>query len=323
MIRRNRTLPSGVAALLLGAIHMAVAGTAGTSTSKTDTQPGPVTTISARTMKTGLIAITTLPAETRRPGIPAYGRVVDPTPVIHLHAEIVAARAKAHLAAATLARTQRLYHAAQNVSKARLEQAAADAVETRARLAELTERARLRYGAALGGAIVGDGAAYRRIATGGALISATVTVTGPRMVSAPATARAREPDGTAVPLTLVGEAGRLPGGAVGRPFFFTGPALPAGTPLAVTLTGGKARKGYAVPVSALIWQRGIPHVFVRAGTRRFREMPIPDSAPIRREDVTVAYFVPAASLPASPAIVTTGAGVVFSAAAGPIPSGGN
>ena len=304
-------------AALLGTTPSARAGAAASGT-----QPVPATTLSAKTMKTGLIAVTTLSPETRRPGLPAFGRVIDPTPIIQLHAKIVTARAKAHLAATALARTRHLYRAAQNVSKARLEQAEADASETKAHLDELTQRARLRYGAALGGAIIGDGSAFTRIASGDALVSAIVTAR--TAMPDDGTAKAREPDGTTISLSLVGEAGELPQGTVGKPVYFTGPSLPAGTPLAVTLPGGKARKGYAVPVSALIWQRDMPRVFVTVGPRRFREMRIPDDAPIRRDDgTTIAYFVPVGQLPASPAIVTKGVGLVFSAAAGPIPSGGN
>lgn len=280
---------------------------------------GSTITLSVATMQAGLIAVTTLHKETRQPGVSAYGRVVDSVPVLHLHAEIAATQARTRLADAALARTQRLYHAAQNVSKARLEQAQANDVEVHAHLDDLTAEARLRYGTALGSAILGDGPAFRRLATGGALVSVIIP-SGPHAAGR-GTALASGPDGQATQLTRVGRAGMMPTGVIGTPYYFTGPAMPAGTPLAVTLPGGKPETGYDVPVSALVWQRDVPRLFLQIGRREFREVRLPQTTPIRRNGTAVAYFVPKSRLPSSPAIVTKGAGLVQSAAAGPIPGG--
>ncbi|MGC8527549.1 hypothetical protein [Acidiphilium sp.] len=271
-------------------------------------------TVDAATLRSGLI-VTAVPAlHTETPMIAAYGRVIDPTPVFTLRSRIVAARAADTLAAATLARTRRLYHAAGNVSEASVQQAEAGATSARARLSALRSAAAARFGAALGAAIAGNGAPFRAIEAGGSLVS--VVQGGAALNHLPAAATARLANGGSAALRAIGPAGRLPPGLLGQAFLFTGPALPVGTPLAVSLPVGRKIAGYDVPVSALVWHHDRAFAFVRTAPHAFAAVPLGGAGSLRRGDAPGTRFVPATALPPHPAIVVRGAGLLNSMLSG-------
>lgn len=280
--------------------------------------PERVVHVDRDTMDSGLIAVKTLKRQTLAPGFPAYGTVVDSTPAIRAREAIVRAEAAERLASATLVRTRHLYHAGGNVSEAELQQAEAQASEVEARLDGRKAVATTRFGAALGRAIVDGNKTWQRIASGNALIS--VVHDGPALTSPPEAAHGTTPDGVQRSLRAIGRAGRLPPGLSGQAFYFTGPDLPVGTTLNVSIDGGHAQTGYEVPVSALIYRGDAAYAFAETGKRRFVEITIPLSWPIRNHGTIAAYFVPAALLPRAGAymgaVITRGAGLVRSVAAG-------
>jgi hypothetical protein len=239
--------------------------------------------------------------------------VIDPTPVITLRHRIVAARATLRLNDANLARARKLYHSGGNVSKASLQQIQAATAIAQARVEELLAQAKERYGVALGTVIADDGAAFRTISSGGSLIS---VVQAGATLAAPPAASARASDGSRVTLRPVGSAGRIPKGLLGQAFFYTGPALAIGSPLAVTLRAPSAVTGYDVPAAALVWHDNSPFVFVRIGASRFAMYRVTTTHKLRHAGAIARFFVPGADLPAHPAIVTSGAGLLNSALAG-------
>ena len=270
-------------------------------------------TINAATMSSGLIKTSVLRLETKHPASAAYGMVIDPSPIITLRYRIVSARAKLTLDEANLARAQKLYRSGGNVSKASLQQIQAKTAIAQARVEELLAQAKMRYGAALGAAIADNGPSFRTISTGGSLVSVVQAVA--TLVSPPA-ASARSPDGSRVTLRPVGSAGRIPKGLLGQTFFYTGPALPIGAPLPVTLRAPGVVTGYAVPAAALIWHDNGPFVFVRIGASHFAMYRVTRAYKLRHSGTISGFFVPDADLPAHPAIVTSGVGLLNSALAG-------
>ncbi len=287
-------------------------------------------TLDNATLASGLIATVTPTLRTEAPQRHAEGRVLDPAPALALRGRIVAAAAAAKLDAATLDRTRQLYRAAGNVSQASLEQAEAAAASSAARLAALRAEAIARFGAPLGRAIAQDGPAFRALAGGGALV--LVVQAGPALKPAPARATARLPDGTAAALRDIGPAGVQPPGLLGQALLFTGPPLPVGAPLDVSLPAGRRIAGYDVPVAALVWHRGRAFVFVRTAPGRFAAVAlggggllapsgVDPSAPVGAGSSAPSgagqtQFVPAAALPRAPAIVVRGAGLLNSMLAG-------
>ncbi len=269
-------------------------------------------TLDAATIRSGLIKTRTLRLKTEHAGIAAYGMVIDPAPVIALRSRIVAARAMLTLDDANLARARKLYHSGGNVSKASLQQTEADTAVVQARLKELLAQAKVRYGTALGTAIADDGAPFRTIEGGRSLVSVVHTSVA---LDTPPSAWAKAPDGSRVALCPVGSASRIPKGLLGQAFFYTGPALAIGSPLAVTLATSKSFTGYDVPATALVWHDNTPFVFVRATSRRFAMYPIATANPVRHAGTVTGFFVPGADLPDRPRVVTSGAGLLSSAVA--------
>ena len=269
-------------------------------------------TVDTATMSSGLIKTSVLHLETRHPVSVAYGMVIDPTPVITLRHRIISARAKLTLDDANLARAQKLYRSGGNVSKASLQQIQATTAIAQGHLEELLARAKVRYGTALGAVIADKGASFRKISDVGSLVS-VVQAGAVRAIPPPASARA--PDGSRIMLRPIGSAGRIPKGLLGQAFFYSGPALAVGTPLTVTLREPSAITGYEVPAAALVWHDNGPFVFVRTGASRFTMYRVTTAHKLRRTGAISGFFVPGADLPAHPAIVTSGAGLLNSALA--------
>lgn len=234
-----------------------------------------------------------------------YGMVVDASPVLALRAAIVQAEARERLTMATLGRTQTLFHGAGNVSEAALQQAEAAQAVAAARLAGLKVKARATYGAALGGAMISGGKVLRALAAGESLVE--VGLRGAALADPPAVAKA----GTAR-LTLIGVAGRLPQGMVGQGLYYRGPAMQTGTPLAVSIVVGAARRGVSVPASAVMYRDGAAYVFVETSPGRFVARAIPIGAKLRRHGAVVGYFVADGVLASGAKVVVKGAGLLRS-----------
>ena len=272
-------------------------------------QAGPSLTLHVATLKSGLVKTTTLPLATEHPGVTAYGVVIDPSPIIALRGRIITAQASLTLAAASLTRTRNLYRSSGNVSEASLQKAEARASVARARLATLQAEAKSGFGPALGAAITTGGAMLHAIEAARSLVS--VVQAGVQLPT-PSRAEARTLDGSLVTLRPIGPAGRIPQGLLGQAFFYVGPTLAIDSPLAVTLETGKAITGYDVPTDALVWHADEAFAFVLTGPHRFTMYAIPTTNPSRHAGKVAGYFVPKADLPGTPAIVTSGAGLLNS-----------
>ena len=258
-------------------------------------------------MKDGGVAVAR-PAPMRfTPARRGYGMVVDASPALALRAAIVQAEARERLTMATLARTRTLFRGAGNVSEAALQQAEAAQAVASARLAGLKVKARTKYGAALGGAMISGGKAVRALAAGESLVE--VDLPGAALADPPGVAKAG-----AAKLTLIGVSGHLPRGMVGEGLYYRGPAMQVGTPLAVSLPTGAVLSGVLVPASSVLYQGGGAKVFVETAAGHFVPVAISIGAKIRGHGAVAGYFVANGVLSAGAKVVVAGAGLLRSIA---------
>ena len=267
-------------------------------------------TISAKAARDGGVKTVHLPLIRHAPSRAAYGVVESPAALLSLRASVIEAAATRRLAEANLKRTSQLYHAAHNVSVASLEQAQAAEAVAAARLAALKANAAATYGSSLGDALLAkDGPMAALVAGKASLIE--VSVAAPELAKPPVQATARIEQGKPMPLQLIGAAGQVPLGMLGQGFYYAGPALPSGTPLAVSLPAGAAQKGYAVPLSALIYQDRGALMFIETQPGSFTMVKVPMGVKLKRGG----YFVPERVIPHGAAVATQGAGLLLSIAA--------
>ncbi|TMA81974.1 MAG: hypothetical protein E6J72_04080 [Deltaproteobacteria bacterium] len=242
--------------------------------------------------------------------IDAFGRVLDPMPVVDaLHAR-AAARSAAATARAEHARVVRLRADQQNASTRDVESARAARDRADAELATTTARVALAWGATIAAAtpedafcddLVAGRTAVARIdfAAGDHVeqMPATVTVSAAGRPDRQFAARVLGPAPTTDP-TLQGDAFFVLIGAE---------PPPAGTALRATIVRAAALDGVAVPRAAIVWSAGKPAVYVER-----------DAGTFERRSLALAAALPGAWLvtdgvAAGERVVTTGAGQLLSA----------
>ncbi len=275
--------------------------------------------ISPQAARDGGVKAVRLPLIRFRPSRSAYGIVENPAAVLSLRASIIEAAARLQLANANLKRTNQLYQAAHNVSVASLEQAQAAQAVAAARLAALQASAAATYGSSLGKALLATEGPVAALAAGQTSLI-EVSVSAPVLNKPPAQATAQVQDGQPLPVTLIGAAGQVPMGMLRQGFYYTGPALPSGTPLSVTLPEGHAQAGYAIPLSALVYRDRSASMFAETKPGRFTLVKVPMGMKIHPAGAAQGYaaqgyFVPERLIPQGAAIATQGAGLLLSIAA--------
>jgi hypothetical protein len=209
--------------------------------------------------------------------IAAYGRVLDPLPLIDAAAARTAARSAASVARAEHTRVERLHRADQNASTRDLDAARAALDRAIVDLAGAEARA----SRAWGGAVDDDPAGLADLAAGRTAIVRIDLPPGAHLARMPATAvvapvaspeRARE----ARVLAAARDADPLLQAEAYLAVLGAG-APPAGTSLVVRLArSSDVRTGTAVPFAAVVWADGRPSVFVETGPSTFE-----------RRDVTI------------------------------------
>jgi len=257
-------------------------------------------------IETVVVAHVTAPAE-----LDAFGRVLDPMPIVDaLHAR-AAARSAAATARAEHARVVRLRADQQNASERDVESARAARDRADAELATTTARVALAWGATIAAAtpedafcddLVAGRTAVARIdfAAGDHVeqMPATVTVSAAGRPDRQCAARVLGPAPTTDP-TLQGDAYFVLIGAE---------PPPAGTALRATIVrAAAALDGVAVPRAAIVWSAGKPAVYVER-----------DAGTFERRSLALAAALPGAWLvtdgvAAGERVVTTGAGQLLSA----------
>lgn len=268
--------------------------------------------VNAAAQQAGGIVVRRLPPATFTPQRAAYGVVLDPGTLIALRGQIVAAQTSRQLAAQSLARAQRLYHASHNIAMAALQNAEASYATADAREVALAAKARVDWGAQLGVALTKGGPIIQALSNGrSSLVEAVVTG---RSIMPPPTAAGRSVGGDRITLRLVGTASHAPTGLVGQGFYYAGPAnLSIGLPLSLRLPTGAARTGVAVPVKAILYLEGHKSVFREVAPNRFVLTWISGVAPMHKPGDPPRYFVGKGLKPGD-RVAVDGAGVLLSGA---------
>ena len=266
------------------------------------------------------------------PPITAYGRVLDPAPLVKLAAELAAGRsrvaaanARSGLARAQAGRAATLYRAQHNISQAalqsaqsRLQIALANQASAEAQLAALNAVVRADWGPTLATAVASAAAPLPQLERGAdALVEVSLPL-GQALASAPAMASATAPDGAKLALRLIGRAPRAAAGVAGQSLFYlmrTQNSAPIGTSLMVALEVAARRAGILVPRSAVVWHNGQALVYHETAPGAFAPTPILTSFGLNN-----GYFVPldqTTALKPGDRVVVKGAALLFSAAQSP------
>ncbi len=285
-------------------------------------------TLDAQAVSAGQIRTIVLKRLKAAPRVSAYGRVIDPGPLVTLASQVIAARsaeaaarAEADLARNAAVRATALYRARRNISlaalqRARMALAVAEARRTSAAatLVQFKMRMLARWGARLLAAALAARAPFPQLESGAAVLVEISLPFGESLGHPPARALAMTPDGERLQLHLISRApGTMVVGAGEGLFYLMSPrtSAPIGTPLTVSLETGAADGGVTVPRSAVIWHRGEPLVFRENAPGSFAPTPLRGYFISSR-----GYFVPAhvRSLHPGARIVTRGAALLYSAA---------
>ena len=309
----------------LSAAAMASAGTAGA-------QPLSTVSLGAKAMSAGGIRTVALQRTRRAPRVAAFGRVLDPGPLISLSARIAAARgtlaaaqAASALKRSEAARASNLYRTQHNISQAAFQAAQsqllvaqATQASAQARLGELLARARSDWGARLGAAAASGTAPLPELESGAEQIVEVSLPLGQSLPPPSTDPQASTPDGKRVALRLVGRAPRAAAGVAGPGLYYlmaTQDSAPIGTPLTVSLRAHGAVAGVLIPASAVVWHDGRALVYRQSAPGAFAPVAMPHVTRTQR-----GYFVADLSDEAprpGQRIVVSGAALVFSASQSP------
>jgi len=253
-------------------------------------------------IETVAVARVTAPAE-----IDAFGRVLDPLPLVDALHGRGAARSAAAAARAEHERVVRLHHDAENASTRDVENARAALDRADAELANATARVTLAWGVrfaddTVAGELVAGRAAVARIDLPAGehveQMPATITVAAIGRPERPLVARVLGAAPT-TDATMQGDAYLV---------LIAAEPPPAGTALRATVArAGAALAGVAVPRPAIVWFAGRPAAYVERGPGRFE-----------RHELVLAVALPGAWLvtdgvAAGERVVTTGAAQLLSA----------
>lgn len=285
-------------------------------------------TLDAQAVSAGRIRTIRLTRLDAAPRVSAYGRVIDPGPLVTLASQVIAARsavaaarAEAALAQSEALRATHLYRARHNISLAALQRARsalaiADAKQASAAatLVQFKTRMRARWGTKLSAAALSAGAPLPALEAGAAVLVEVSLPLGDSLGHPPEHATAMAPDGEKLPLQLVSHAPRTMAGEAGESLFYLMPArtsAPIGTPFSVLLETSATEKCVRVPRSAVVWHRGEPLVFRETAPGSFAPTSI-----LGYFSSSQGYFVPMHALSVHPGerIVTHGAALLYSAA---------
>jgi len=285
-------------------------------------------TLDAQAVSAGQIRTIGLKRLDAAPRVSAYGRVINPGPLVTLASQVIAARsavdaarAEAALARSAAVRAAGLYRARHNISLAALQRARASLAVAEAkrasavaRLVQFKTRMLARWGVRLSAAALSARAPLPELETGAAALVEVSLPLGESLRHPPARAQAMTPDGERLRLHLISRAPGTMAVGAGEGLFYLAPtrtSAPIGTPLTMHLEASPTEEGVMVPRFAVIWHRGEPLVFRETAPGSFAPTPIRGHLISSR-----GYFVPthAQSLRPGDRIVTRGTALLYSAA---------
>ena len=216
----------------------------------------------------------------------AYGTILDAAPLTALNNQIVEAKAQLQIAQAKLAvthaayeRAKALYKDRQNISAAQLQGAEgafqvdqASSAAAQSRLATVMATAQQSWGPVLGQALATQAPLIEELIKRHAyLVKVTLSPTV-AVAHAPATARAKVPNGTDVSLRFVSLATSTDPELQGMSYVYKAPAVDGVLPglnVVASLPTGGATNGVVVPEAAVVWLQGKAWVYLRTSSDTF------------------------------------------------------
>lgn len=275
---------------------------------------GPVVEMPAETQRKLGLTTQVLAAAYHAGSVSGFGRVLDPTPLATLDADIAMAAAAAQASRAEAARTRSLAAADATVSARVAEAAAAQARADDIKLVLLRRRLGLEWGPAFmtmtearRSALVGQLASGRAALV---RIDAAAGLTGARTATLDL-----GPDGKAIAQILgparTGDPRLLSNGLIG---LVSGPAaarLGTGISVPVSIPSGGGGGGVLVPRSALIRAGGVTFAYVRKDQTHFERRDVRGGA------TEVAGMFAAGGFRPGEAVVVSGAAALFAAELAP------
>ena len=266
-----------------------------------------------------------------RPGITAYGTVLDLQPLIDLRTRYTAGLADADTAGAALAasrqeyrRSLALYQDNQNVSlkSYQLAQAAyrSDQARTQAaalKLQNIQAAMRQQFGATLTHwALDSRSPEFDRLLNRQEVLL-RITVPLDEGTTAPAQIKINANDKQRLPAQLVSPSPQSDPVIQGSAFIYRAAApLASGTLVTAYLpTAKKGARGMVVPADAIVWYGGQPWAYVQINTRQFARYPVPEQSPMQG-----GFFV-TRGFKADQHVVVSGAQLLLSEELKPPPGG--
>jgi hypothetical protein len=210
----------------------------------------------------------------------AFGRVLDPVPLLEASGALTAAEAVARARARDLERTRALAKDQENASAHDVAAAEVADAEARGALAQAEARARAVWGtsdasalARLSGPLARGELAVARIELSSALPSGPVEI----RVSAPALGLGERP------AEAIGSAGALDATLQAPALLVAirGSPPPSGAALEAVVAQGEAIHGVWLPASAIVWSEGQPLIFVATGGDHFEKRSVALARPLR------------------------------------------
>lgn len=232
--------------------------------------------------------------------VPAFARVLDPTPLVTLLAEIETARATSEASEKEAERSRQLFAAEGNVSAQAVEGAVAATARDRAALAS----ARARLLAGWGREIAANPTAVARALEAGGSLVRLDALPGDLIDAAAKTARIRWSETESVSIELLGPARTADPQVQGAGFLglMRDRAMPAGAVLRATLPGAaEASKVLVLPRSAIVYHQGSAWVFVLGEEDTFERKLVTVGRSVDDESVAVQ------GIELADQVVTTGA----------------
>jgi hypothetical protein len=268
---------------------------------KPEEKPNPLSFPAAKRTASGIVLAK--PTETTaQPEVQAFGRVLDPTPLVTLIAELETARAASVASDKELDRVQKLFAASGNASAQALETAEANAARDRVSVSS----AQARLLASWGRDIAKDLAAISQALAENAALVRLDVLPGETVSAAPKTARlALSGSTSSFDAEVLGTAPATDPQIQGSSFLvlLRGHPLPAGAALRGSLPGvGDATKLLVVPRGAIVYHQGSAWVFVLGEEDIFERKLVNLGRSVSDDDVAVTR-----GLEAEEQIVTVGA----------------
>ena len=264
-------------------------------------QPAQGYTVSVpeKSQAAGGIRTETLESSRHQERIGAYGMVLQPGGMFRDRTNYVSARAAREKAHAQLETSEKEYKRlkalnenGKNASDRAVEAAAAafasdkaDEDQTNWLLKETKDRINLEWGSTLAGWIFTSSPRYQRLINGDDVLVRVTVPPAQILCGIPPKISLRSPSGRRARAAFLARAKSTDPRIQGISFIYIAPSLPAGLlpgmNVAARLPSGKARAGFFIPLSSVVWVNGRAWVYIKKTATGFSRVEMPVSEPVK------------------------------------------